>query len=299
MIKRNRIDFPKPSTYSIVAFDHDTKSLGVAVQSKFISVGSVVPWATWNAGAIATQAYANTSYGPAGLQLLKDGYSPAEALKKLTSADRGKEHRQIGIVDRKGRAVTFTGKKCMDWAGGVTGDGYAAQGNILVGEETVEAMASTFENCRDSFPEKLIRCLHAAQRAGGDRRGMQSAAILVVKNRGGYAGFNDRYVDLRVDDHVSPIEELERVFHLFEFIMLSGNEEEALRMEGEICRKLKRNLSRLGFYSGPVDDKFDAALEAALGDYISTNNFENKKTPQGHILKTVLAYMTKDKRRKA
>ncbi len=299
MTKLGDIDFPKPSTYSIAAFDRDTKSLGVAVQSKFISVGSVVPWATWNAGAIATQAYANTSYGPAGLQLLKDGYSPADVLKKLTSADRGREHRQIGIVDRKGRAATFTGKKCMDWAGGVTGEGYAAQGNILVGEETVEAMARTFENSRAGFPEKLIMCLHAAQKAGGDRRGMQSAAILVVKNRGGYAGFNDRYVDLRVDDHVSPIEELERVFHLFEFIMLSGKEAEALRIEGEICRKLKRNLSRLGFYNGPADDKFDSALNAALMDYISTNNFENKKTPQGHILKTVLEYMTKDKRKKA
>ena len=185
MTKLDDTDFPKPSTYSIAAFDRDTKSLGVAVQSKFISVGSVVPWATWNAGAIATQAYANTSYGPTGLQLLKNGYSPAEVLKKLTSADRGKEHRQIGIVDRKGRATTFTGKKCMDWAGGVTGEGYAAQGNILVGEETVEAMARTFENSRAGFPEKLIMCLHAAQKAGGDRRGMQSAAILVVKTEPG------------------------------------------------------------------------------------------------------------------
>ena len=290
--------YPRPSTYSIVAFDRESKSLGIAVQSKFISVGSVVPWASWDSGAIATQAYANTSYGPAGLQLLRDGHAPDYVVKKLVSADRGREHRQIGIVDRKGRASTFTGRKCMDWAGGVDGDGYAAQGNILVGEETVDAMARAFENSRSDFPGRLIECLHAAQKAGGDRRGMQSAAILVVKNRGGYAGFNDRHIDLRVDDHPKPIEELERLFRLYKLIMLPEKDGEALRIDGEVCMKLQRNLSRLGFYDGPADGRMNRSLDRALNNYISTNNFENKKTRQGHVWRTVLDYMVKDKRKK-
>ncbi len=291
-------DYPKPSTYSIVAYDRSTKSFGIAVQSKFISVGAVVPWASWHAGAIATQAYANTAYGPAGLQLLKEGKSAPDVVKKLVSADKGREQRQVGVVDRKGRAATFTGKKCMDWAGGVTGEGYAAQGNILVDRETVEAMAVTFETSRAGFPEKLLACLHAAQKAGGDRRGMQSAALLVVKNRGGYAGFNDRYVDLRVDDHAKPIDELERIFRLYDFTMLSGKEKEMLGIDGRIRLKLQINLSRLKFYRGPADGKESGALKNALNDYLSTNNFENKKTPPGYISKTVLDYMIKDKRKK-
>lgn len=298
MTTRTRFERPKPSTYSIVAFDYETKSLGVAVQSKFISVGSVVPWASWNVGAVATQAYANTSYGPGGLRLLGKGYTPEETVRKLIARDKGREERQIGIVDRRGRSATFTGKKCVEWAGGMAGDGYAAQGNILVGEETVTAMARTFEKSTASFPQKLIACLHAAQKAGGDKRGMQSAAILVVKNRGGYAGFNDRYLDLRVDEHTSPIDELERIYRLYRFVMLRGEEEETLKIEGKVCLELQHNLVRLGFYNGPVDGRMNRTLNRALNDYLSSNNFENRKTPRAHIYATVLEYMAKDKRKK-
>src|SRR5436190_21654723 len=189
------------ATYSIAACDLDAGQWGVATQSKFLAVGSVVPWAEPHVGAIATQAYANPRYGPDGLALLRQGQAAEEVVQRLTSADEGREHRQLGVVDSEGRAATFTGSECNEWAGGRTGPGYAAQGNILVSGDTVDAIAATFESSSGPLAKRLIECLGAAQEAGGDSRGQQSAALLVVEKDGGYAGLSDVLVDLRVDDH--------------------------------------------------------------------------------------------------
>ena len=207
------MDSPVIATYSIAACDLDERQWGVATQSKFLSVGSVVPWAEPGVGAIATQAYANPRYGPDGLALLREGLSAEETVDRLTSADDGSAHRQLGVVDGQGRSATFTGPECMDWAGGIAGPSFAAQGNILVGAETVGALADTFTaTAGQPLAERLIRCLAAAQAAGGDRRGQQSAALLVVERDGGYAHLSDTLVDLRVDDHADPIGELGRLY---------------------------------------------------------------------------------------
>jgi uncharacterized Ntn-hydrolase superfamily protein len=209
---------PPIATFSIVAFDPATGELGVAVQSKFFSVGSVVPWAKAGVGAVATQSWANIQYGPDGLALLAKGKSPAEVVKALTAPDMRREFRQLGIVDAKGRAASFTGKRCMDWAGHVTGKHFAAQGNILAGEAVVKNMAATFEKARQQpkteLADWLMAALEAGQTAGGDKRGRQSAALLVVRAKGGYDGVTDRYIDLRVADHKTPIQELGRLLKL-------------------------------------------------------------------------------------
>jgi uncharacterized Ntn-hydrolase superfamily protein len=203
------------ATFSIVGYDPETGELGVAVQSKFFAVGSVVPYAKAGVGAVATQAFGNTTFGPLGLELLAKGLSPQATLDSLVAPDEGRERRQVGIIDAKGNAVSFTGKECQAWAGGKTGKNYAAQGNILVSEATVNAMAKAFESTKGMLGEKLMRALEEGQKAGGDSRGMQSAAILIVKEKSGYGGFNDRYCDLRVDDHTEPIRELRRIFDMW------------------------------------------------------------------------------------
>src|SRR5919108_5000136 len=190
---------PVVATYSIVACDLEAEQWGVSVQSKFLSVGSVVPWAEPGVGAIATQAYANPRYGPQGLDLLRQGLSAEEVVERLTSEDEGRDHRQLGVVDGQGHAANYTGSECMEWAGGRTGDCHAAQGNILVSAETVDAIAETFEHSSGPLAERLLDCLDAAQAAGGDRRGQQSAALLVVRKDGGYAGLSDVVVELRVE----------------------------------------------------------------------------------------------------
>src|ERR1700751_5710345 len=206
---------PVVATYSIAACDLAARQWGVAVQSKFLAVGSVVPWAEPEVGAIATQAYANPRYGPNGLALLRDGLSASEVVERLTSEDEGRDQRQLGIVDAAGASASWTGRHCPDWAGHGTGPGYAAQGNILVGEETVGALVTTFEaNAHLPLAQRLIECLTAAQAAGGDRRGQQSASLLVVEKDGGYAGLSDVVIDLRVDDHARPIQELRRIYGL-------------------------------------------------------------------------------------
>jgi len=189
-------------TYSIAAHDPEAQQWGVAVQSKFLAVGSVVPWAEPQVGAIATQAYANPRYGPNGLALLRDGLAAEEVVQRLVAGDDGRDERQLGIVDAHGGSASWTGPDCNEWAGHRTGPGYAAQGNILVGAETVDALADTFEaTAGRSLTERLLECLAAAQAAGGDRRGQQSASLLVVERNGGYASLSDVLVDLRVDDH--------------------------------------------------------------------------------------------------
>ena len=207
-------DVPPVATFSIVGRNPANGELGIAVQSKFFAVGSVVPWAKAGVGAIATQSWANTTYGPKGLELLESGLTAQQALDKLIAADSGRSKRQVGIVDAKGGVANYTGDECQEWAGAVTGENYTAQGNILAGEAVVKAMGKAFEEAEGELAERLMAALIAGQEKGGDRRGQQSAAILVVRENGGYGGFNDRYIDLRVDDHERPIEELHRLLKI-------------------------------------------------------------------------------------
>jgi uncharacterized Ntn-hydrolase superfamily protein len=205
---------PAVATFSIVARDPATGELGVAVQSKFIAVGAVVPWAKGGVGAVATQSYANTTYGPKALERLAKGEAPAAVLEALTAEDPGKDRRQAGIVDAQGKSATFTGTKCNAWAGGLAEPDFCVQGNILAGEAVVQGMAKAFKEAQGDLGDRLLAALLAGQDAGGDVRGQQSAALLIVRDGWGYAGLNDRYRDLRVDDHADPIGELKRVYDL-------------------------------------------------------------------------------------
>ena len=243
------------ATYSIAACDLDAGQWGVATQSKFLGVGSVVPWAEPGVGAIATQAYANPRYGPEGLALLREGLSAEEVVERLTAADEGRDHRQLGVVDAQGRGASFTGDECMDWAGGRTGDCYAAQGNILVSAETVDAIAETFERAQGTLAERLLDCLDAAQAAGGDRRGQQSAALLVVERDGGYAGLSHEVVDLRVDEHERPLEELRRIYVMHQAIFGKTPADEWLDVDEELAAELRDRLARVG-YEGELGEAF-------------------------------------------
>jgi uncharacterized Ntn-hydrolase superfamily protein len=243
-------------TYSIAACDLEAGEWGVATQSKFLAVGSVVPWAEPHVGAVATQAYANPRYGPDGLALLREGLSADEVVERLTSADGDRAHRQLGVVDGTGRAASYTGEECLDWAGGKTGDGYAVQGNILVSAETVDAMAATFEQTAGKrLVERLLDVLDAAQAAGGDSRGQQSAALLVVKKDGGYASLSDVVYDLRVDDHERPLEELRRLYGLHEAIFGVTPRDEWVPVDEELDAELRERLARIG-YEGELADAF-------------------------------------------
>ena len=235
------------STYSLVACDLDQGEWGVAVQSKFLAVGSVVPWAEPEAGAVATQSYANPRYGPDGLALLRQGLSAEEVVKRLTEADEGRDERQLGVVDAAGRGATFTGPGCHEWAGGRTGSGYAAQGNILVSGETVDALAETFEATDGSLAERLLASLAAGQAAGGDRRGQQSASLLVVRRDGGYAGLSDVVLDLRVDDHQTPIEELRRLYGLHDQLFGKTPRDQWLTVDDQLRAEIDERLARLGY----------------------------------------------------
>jgi len=247
---------PLIATYSIVACDLEAQQWGVSVQSKFLSVGSVVPWAEPHVGAVATQAYANPRYGPNGLQLLREGLSAQEVVDRLTGEDEGRDHRQLGIVDGKGNTATYTGRECMDWAGGRTGTNYAAQGNILVSAETVDALAETFESSAGRpLADRLIDCLAAAQAAGGDSRGQQSSALLVVQRDGGYAGMSDVVVELRVEDHERPIEELRRIYTLHDEIFGVTPRDKWLPVDDELAAELRERLATLG-YEGELEDSF-------------------------------------------
>jgi uncharacterized Ntn-hydrolase superfamily protein len=244
-------------TYSIAAWDGD-RQWGVATQSKFLAVGSVVPWAAAEVGAIATQAYANPRYGPDGLELLRQGLSAQEVVERLTAADEGRDHRQLGVVDAQGGSTTFTGPECFDWAGGRTGDGYAAQGNILVSQATVDAIAEAFEaSAGKPLAERLLDALDAGQAAGGDKRGQQSAALLIVERDGGYAGLSDVSIDVRTDDHAQPLTELRRLYEAHQAIFGETPKEEWLDVDAAVADELRARLARLG-YEGKLDDALDA-----------------------------------------
>ena len=236
-------------TYSIVALDPATGDLGVATQSKFPAVGAVVPWARADAGAIATQSFANVAYGPDGLALLAGGASAADTLARLVAGDALREQRQAGIVDRHGLAASHTGRECFAWAGGRTGKGYAAQGNILAGAAVVEGIADTFEAGGKPFAELLVACLLAAEAAGGDRRGRQSAALLIVREGGGYGGGNDRLMDIRIDEHDDPVPELARVLDLHRLYLDRPPVESLVPVDEPLAGELRRLLEGLG--AGP------------------------------------------------
>jgi len=254
---------PIVATYSIAACDLDAGQWGVATQSKFLAVGSVVPWAEPHVGAIATQSYANPRYGPDGLALLREGRTAQEVVEALTAADEGRDERQVGVVDGAGSAATYTGTGCHEWAGGRTGDGYAAQGNILVSGATVDALGVTFEsNSHLELAERLIECLAAAQAAGGDRRGQQSASLLIVEKDAGYARLSDTVVDLRVDDHERPITELRRLHSLHEQLFGATPPEDWLDVGDELREELHERLEKLG-YDGDLPQAFDDWAGAA------------------------------------
>ncbi|HUF01556.1 MAG TPA: DUF1028 domain-containing protein [Gaiellaceae bacterium] len=236
------------STYSICACDLEAQQWGVATQSRFLAVGSIVPWAEPLAGAIATQSYANPRYGPDGLALLRDGLSADEVVARLTGADDGRAERQLGVVDSQGRCATYTGDECLEWAGGRVGPCYAAQGNILVSGETVDALARTFEQSAGMpLVERLLDCLDAAQAAGGDRRGQQSAALLVVGPEQGYAGLSDVFVDLRVDDHERPLEELRRLFGIHQDLFGRTPRSRWIEVDDVLRAEIADRLARLGY----------------------------------------------------
>ncbi len=281
------------STFSIVAFDPITRDLGIAVESKFLSVGAVVPWAQAGVGAIATQSWANTAYGPRGLRMLKRGLTPKQAGAALVAKDKDRALRQFGIVDARGRAFSYTGAKCFDWAGGVVGKNYAVQGNILAAPLVIDSVAGTFENTRGELADRLVAALAAGQRAGGDQRGQESAALLVVRKKGGYAGFNDRYIDLRVDDHPAPIDELKRLLDLHRLYLGKTRKEDVLPIDGNIARELQTLMSARGFYRGALSGAWDETTRAAFREFAGVENLEDRLLEGAWIDRVVLDFLRK------
>jgi len=266
-----------PSTFSIVACDPDKSEVGVAVQSKFLSVGAAVPWVIGGVGAIATQAWANTTYGPRGLALLQEAKAPDEVAKILTDSDEHRDERQLGVVDALGRSATYTGGHCMDWAGGIAGPNFAAQGNILTGPGVVDALAQTFKSTGGCLADRLVAALRAGQAAGGDRRGKQSAALCIAKPGGGYGGFNDRYVDVRVDDHPDPIEELARILDLHKLYFFKADPSDVLHIDDSLRREIAALIARAGAKS--------------LVEFMHRENLEDRVRDDDSIDKQTLGYL--------
>ena len=272
------------ATYSIVACDLEAREWGIAVQSKFLAAGALVPAAEAEVGALATQAWANLAYRPDGLGLLREGHPADDVVRTLVRADEGRDHRQLGVVDAHGRAATYTGAACLEWAGGTTGPGYTAQGNILASGETVAALVETFAaEAGRPLAERLLAALAAGQAAGGDRRGQQAAALLVVRKGGGYGGTSDVAVDLRVDDHAQPVEELARLYAMHDLLFGRTPEEDWLEVDEGLAGELRDRLAALGFPHERLAD----ALEA----WASTENFEERVNGVERIDPVVLAQL--------
>lgn len=281
-------------TFSIVAYDPENKEWGVAVQSKFIAVGAIVPFARANVGAIATQAWANTSYGPKGLKLLEVGLSAEDVINILTKMDPNSEHRQIGVVDSNGNAAAFTGSKCFEWAGHIVGEHYTCQGNILASEDVVLSMSEAYNKTKGDLVERLLAALEAGQQAGGDRRGKQSAAILIVKEKGAYDGGTDRYIDVRVDDHPEPIKELRRVFELYNLSLLKRDDpDDIVKLEGDVAKTVQEVLKLDGIYNGEIDGIYDTEVKEALHKWLSIHNFEVKEREDDYMWGAVYRYIIK------
>ncbi len=281
-----RVRSIRPSTFSIVAVDPEAGEAGVAVQSKFLAAGAVVPWARGGTGAVATQAFAEVTFGVRGLDLLEQGMSPQEALDRLLDGDSERETRQVGIVDMAGRSASFTGAECFEWAGGVTGDGYCCQGNILAGEAVVAGMAEAFERTSGrALARRLVEALRAGQAAGGDRRGQEASGLIVARPGGGYGGNHDRYIDLRVDHHDEPIEQLARLLDLHRLYFEKSPDAEIVDADQGLQREIREHLERLGRI-GP-----DADLWNALSDYMGWENLEERWVGPGKVDPKVLEYL--------
>ncbi len=282
----------RPSTFSIAAYSPDEESWGVAVASKFLAVGAFVPWAQAGIGAIATQSYVNTSFGPHGLELMATGLTAQEVLDQLIAEDEGRALRQVGLVDARGGSAAYTGSGCYAWAGQTSGQYFTCQGNILVSEDTVQAMAHTFEQARGELSDRLVAALAAGERAGGDSRGRQSAAVLVVKPNGGYGGFDDRYLDLRVDDDPQPVQRLQALLKLHHLYFGKSAPEERIRIEGPLTIEIQQLLIRLGYLHGGPSGVYDEATRAAFEVFTGTENLEERcQIAEGKLDPPALEYI--------
>ncbi len=281
------------ATFSIVACDLKARAWGVAVASKFPAVGAVVPWAKAKVGAVATQATANTAFGPAGLDLMGRGLSAATALDRLLAKDPDREDRQVGIVDSKGRSASFTGASCSEWAGGRNGPSYAIQGNILAGAAVVGEMERAFVETKGDLPHRLMASLEAGSRSGGDRRGRQSAALFVVKAKAGYGGRNDRWIDYRVDDHLNPIAKLAELLELHVLYFGKSPKSDRVRLTGAALRDIQQIMERLGYYTSS-STRYDETTRTAFRAFIGNENFEERADPDaGWIDRPVLEYLVR------
>lgn len=279
------------ATFSIVAADPETGEVGVAVQSKFLAVGSVVPWAKANVGAVATQSWANTAFGSEGLALLEKGLSPEEVIDKLVADDPDRSLRQVAVINAEGEASAFTGHECYDWAGHIIGKHHSCQGNILISEETVSEMSRTFEASEGPLAERMLKAVAAAQHAGGDSRGKQSAAVYVVQEGAGYGGYNDVKVDLRVDDHPEPIEELQRLYELHK--MYAAPSEDKLAIEGDVLKTVVEQLVKLSLLGMGDYNSYNAEVKEALKLFVLRENFDDHWSEEALIDESVLAYLKK------
>jgi len=274
-------------TFSIVACDPEEEVWGVAVASKFPAVGAVVPWAQAGVGAVATQSFANTSFGPRGLALMGTGLSARETLDRLLEDDPDKELRQVGLVDVMGGSATFSGSGCFAWAGGVSGKGYAIQGNILASGKVVPAMEKAFLKTKGALPGRLHAALLAGDRAGGDKRGRQSAAIYVVKPKAGYGGYLDRWLDYRVDDHEDPVPRLGELLELHDLYFGKSPETERVEIKGQVLQQITEILTQAGYLNN------GKGFTEAFNEFIGNENFEERVDPQakwmdGPVLKYLL-----------
>ena len=277
------------STFSIVARDPESGDFGVATASKFLAVGAVVPYAKALVGAVATQSYADTRVGPRTIAALEQGIPLPLIHQAFAETDEEHAMRQYGLVDANGNSLSFTGEACHPWAGGREGEGYAAQGNLLTGPEVVERLCETYEASDSPFPERLLAALHAADQAGGDKRGRQSAALLVVRHQGGYGGHNDRFIDLRVDDHPDPVPELQRLLGIHRLYFEPPKDEDALAIEGEVEARLLRALRACG--AEELGERWDERARQALRDVAGVENLEERMLADDRIDRVVLEYL--------
>ena len=283
-------------TFSIVAYDPQKQEWGVAVQSKFLAAAAVVSWTQANAGAVATQSYANVTYGSRGLDLMGDGLSAEETIKKLIKDDEQQDLRQVGVVDREGNAAAFTGKKCNDWAGHLVREGFTCQGNILV-PGTVEAMADRYEEARQGEGELadwLVLALEAGQEAGGDKRGRQAAGVMVVRENGGYGGDNDRYLDLRVDDHPYPILKLKQLVDTHHLYFGEVDPEDLIPLIN-VAQELQGIMKKTGHYQGDITGNFDEVTRSALRDLVGEENLEERWSGEGKMIDLKVIEYLRDK----
>lgn len=275
---------PRVATFSIVGHDPDERSWGVAVASRFLGVGGLVPWARGGVGAVATQSLANMGFGPDGLDLMEAGRSAQETLDRLLEQDEQAPLRQVGMVDQQGRAATFTGVECIEWAGGITGQGYAIQGNILTGPDVVENMEKAFLSAAGELGDRLYAALAAGDQTGGDKRGKQSAALYVAKPHGSYGGTTDRYIDLRVDDHADPVTELGRLLRMHRLYLGTDNKDEHVPFEGDAAHAILERLAKDGLFSGDPAGGWNDDAQTAFENFVYAENLEERVDLQGRTL---------------